>query len=75
MHVGGIIGALQTGSEPGIDGMIPAARMDAVAIDDRIVGDAGHVGVDLGWEVHALLFDDVLAKDPRLRLREPRHAR
>ncbi len=62
MHVAGIIGAAQAGGEPGIDGMIPAARMDAIAIDDRIVGDAGHVGVDLGWEVHALLFDDVLAK-------------
>ncbi|MFA5951408.1 MAG: M4 family metallopeptidase [Hyphomicrobium sp.] len=61
MHVAGIIGARQTDT-PGIDGMIPDARMDAIAVEDRIVGDAGYVGVDEGWEVHALLFDDVLAK-------------
>ena len=36
--------------------------MDAIAVDDKIVGDSGHVGVDEGWQVHALLFDDVLAK-------------
>lgn len=61
MHVAGIIGARQLG-DPGIDGMIPDARMDAIGVEDRIVGDAGFVGVDEGWEVHALLFDDVLAK-------------
>jgi Zn-dependent metalloprotease len=61
MHVAGIIGAHQ-GAAPGIDGIIPDARMDAIAVDDKIVGDSGHVGVDEGWEVHALLFDDVLAK-------------
>jgi Zn-dependent metalloprotease len=61
MHVAGIIGA-KPGDQPGIDGMIPDARMDAIAVDDTIVGDSGHVGVDEGWQVHALLFDDVLAK-------------
>ena len=61
MHVAGIIGARQ-GDKPGIDGIIPDARMDAIAVDDKIVGDSGHVGVDEGWQVHALLFDDVLAK-------------
>lgn len=61
MHVAGIIGAKQTG-EPGTDGMIPDARIDAIAVENRIVGDAGHLGIDEGWEVHALLFDDVLAK-------------
>ena len=61
MHVSGIIGARST-DQPGIDGIIPDARLDAIAVDDAIVGDSGHVGVDEGWQVHALLFDDVLAK-------------
>ncbi|HEX2839887.1 M4 family metallopeptidase [Hyphomicrobium sp.] len=61
MHVAGIIGA-RGGDQPGIDGIVPDARMDAIAVDDTIVGDSGHVGVDEGWQVHALLFDDVLAK-------------
>lgn len=61
MHVAGIIGGRQ-GTEPGIDGIIPDARMDAIAVEDRIVGDAGHIGIDQGWQVNALLFDDVLAK-------------
>lgn len=62
MHVAGIIGAKGSADSPGIDGIIPDARMDAIAVDDTIVGDSGHVGVDEGWQVHALLFDDVLAK-------------
>jgi Zn-dependent metalloprotease len=61
MHVAGIIGAAP-GDQPGIDGIIPDARIDAIAVDDAIVGDSGIVGVDEGWQVHALLFDDVLAK-------------
>lgn len=61
MHVAGIIGAAP-GDQPGIDGIIPEARIDAIAVDDAIVGDSGIVGVDEGWQVHALLFDDVLAK-------------
>lgn len=61
MHVAGIIGARQQGG-PGIDGVVPEARIDAIAVDDAIVGDSGLVGVDEGWQVHALLFDDVLAK-------------
>ena len=61
MHVAGIIGATP-GDGPGTNGIIPDARMDAIAVEDNIVGDAGHVGVDEGWQVHALLFDDVLAK-------------
>lgn len=61
MHVAGIIGAAP-GNQPGIDGIIPEARIDAIAVDDAIVGDSGIVGVDEGWQVHALLFDDVLAK-------------
>ena len=61
MHVAGIIGA-NPGDGPGTNGIIPDARMDAIAVEDNIVGDAGHVGVDEGWQVHALLFDDVLAK-------------
>lgn len=61
MHVAGIIGA-RSGDQPGIDGIVPEARMDAIAVDDTIVGDSGIVGVDEGWQVHALLFDDVLAK-------------
>lgn len=61
MHVAGIIGA-RHGGGPGIDGIIPDARIDAIAIDDAIVGDSGIVGIDAGWQVHALLFDDVLAR-------------
>jgi len=61
MHVAGIIGA-NPGDRPGINGIVPGARMDAIAVDDKIVGDSGSVGVDEGWQVHALLFDDVLAK-------------
>src|SRR5690606_22213666 len=61
MHVAGIIGAKQT-DRPGVDGIIPDARIDAIAIDDAIVGDSGVVGVNEGWQVHALLFDDVLAQ-------------
>lgn len=61
MHVSGIIGARQ-GDKPGIDGAVPDARMDAIAISNKIVGDSGLVGVTQGWEVHAMLFDDVLAK-------------
>lgn len=61
MHVAGIIGA-KPGDQPGIDGIVPDARMDAIAVDDKIVGDSGAAGVDEGWQVHALLFDDVLAK-------------
>ncbi len=61
MHVAGIIGA-NPGDQPGINGIVPGARMDAIAVDDKIVGDSGQAGVDEGWEVHALLFDDVLAK-------------
>jgi len=61
MHVSGIIGARQ-GDKPGIDGIIPDARMDAIAINNKIVGDSGIVGVTKGWEVNTMLFDDVLAK-------------
>jgi Zn-dependent metalloprotease len=61
MHVAGIMGARQ-GDTPGIDGMIPDARLDAIAVDDKIIGDAGVAGVDQGWEVNTLLFDDVLLK-------------
>ncbi len=61
MHVAGIIGA-RSDDQSGIEGIVPDARMDAIAVDDTIVGDSGVVGVDDGWEVHALLFDDVLAK-------------
>ncbi len=61
MHVAGIMGAKQ-GDTPGIDGMIPDARLDAIAVDDKIIGDAGVAGVDQGWEVNTLLFDDVLLK-------------
>ena len=61
MHVAGIIGA-NPGDQPGINGIVPGARMDAIAVDDKIVGDSGQAGVDEGWQVHALLFDDVLAK-------------
>lgn len=61
MHVSGIIGAVG-GDQPGINGIVPDARMDAIAVDNAIVGDSGHVGVDEGWQVQALLFDDVLAK-------------
>lgn len=61
MHVAGIIGA-RAGDQPGINGIMPNARMDAIAVDNAIVGDSGHVGVDEGWQVQALLFDDVLAK-------------
>lgn len=62
MHVAGIIGAKQVDGNPGVDGIVPDARIDAIAIDDAIVGDSGVVGVDQGWQVHALLFDDVLAR-------------
>lgn len=62
MHIAGIIGARNSGDQPGINGIVPEARMDAVAVDSVIVGDSGHVGVDEGWQVQTLLFDDVLAK-------------
>ncbi|WP_295558046.1 M4 family metallopeptidase [uncultured Hyphomicrobium sp.] len=62
MHVAGIIGARSSADQPGINGIVPDARLDAIAVDNAIVGDSGHVGVDEGWQVQALLFDDVLAK-------------
>lgn len=61
MHVAGIIGARPT-EQPGIDGIVPDARLDAIQVDNAIVGDSGVVGVSEGWQVQALLFDDVLAK-------------
>lgn len=61
MHVSGIIGARQ-GDTPGIDGMIPDARMDAVAISNQAANEAGELGVDQLWELQTLLFDEVLGK-------------
>lgn len=59
MHVAGIIGGRQT-DEPGIDGIVPNARMDAIGVGSEIVGDAGVLGLEEGWQIHTLLFDEVL---------------
>jgi len=61
MHVAGIIGA-KGGDKPGINGIVPDANMEAVAISSAIVGDSGILGVDEGWERNLLMFDDVAAK-------------
>jgi len=61
MHVAGIIGARQ-GDTPGIDGIIPDARLDAVAISNQAANEAGNLGVEELWELQTLLFDEVLGK-------------
>ncbi len=61
MHVAGIIGAAQ-GATPGIDGMIPNARIDAIGISNQAGFEAGSLGVDQLWEVQTLVFDEVLSK-------------
>lgn len=61
MHVAGIIGASQ-GAAPGVDGMIPDARIDAIAISDKSNREAGNLGVENLWELQTLVFDEVLEK-------------
>ncbi len=61
MHVAGIIGARQ-GDAPGVDGMIPSARMDAVAISNQATSEADNLGVEELWQLQTLLFDEVLGK-------------
>ncbi len=61
MHVAGIIGA-QQGDTPGIDGIIPGARIDAIGISNQAGGEAGSLGVDQLWQLQTLVFDEVLSK-------------
>ena len=61
MHVAGIIGAKQ-GDTPGIDGMVPDARIDAIGISNQAGSEAGSLGVDQLWELQTLVFDEVLSK-------------
>ncbi|MGE3227832.1 MAG: M4 family metallopeptidase [Hyphomicrobium sp.] len=61
MHVAGIIGATP-GVNPGIDGIIRGARMEAIAIDNAIIADSGNLGINDPWQINTLMFDDVLAK-------------
>ncbi len=60
MHVAGIIGARQ--GEGGINGMVPDARLDAIAISNQATNEAGNLGVEEMWEMQTLLFDEVLGK-------------
>lgn len=61
MHVAGIIGAKQ-GDTPGIDGMVPGARIDAIGISNQAGSEAGSLGVDELWELQTLVFDEVLSR-------------
>jgi len=61
MHVAGIIGAAQ-GATPGIDGIIPGARLDAIGISNQASLEAGNLGVEELWQLQTLVFDEVLSK-------------
>lgn len=59
-HVAGIIGAKQ-GAAPGIDGIIPDADLEAVAIAAEFIGEREALDADLSWQAQAMLFSDVLS--------------
>ena len=61
MHVAGIIGAAQHDT-PGIDGIVPNARIDAIGISNQAGSEAGSLGVDQLWELQTLVFDEVLSR-------------
>jgi Zn-dependent metalloprotease len=59
-HVAGIIGARQ-GVAPGIDGIVPDARLEAVAISAEFIGERDRLEADENWQAQAMLFSDVLS--------------
>ncbi|MCU0954942.1 MAG: M4 family metallopeptidase [Hyphomicrobium sp.] len=59
-HVAGIIGAKQ-GAAPGIDGIVPDADLEAVAIAAEFIGERDKLDADLSWQAQAMLFSDVLS--------------
>ncbi len=59
-HVAGIIGAEQ-GAAPGIDGIVPKADLEAVAIAAEFIGERDALDADLSWQAQAMLFSDVLS--------------
>lgn len=59
-HVAGIIGAKQ-GAAPGIDGIVPDADLEAVAIAAEFIGERDNLDADLSWQAQAMLFSDVLS--------------
>ena len=59
-HVAGIIGAKQ-GAAPGIDGIVPDANLEAVAIAAEFIGERDNLDADLSWQAQAMLFSDVLS--------------
>jgi Zn-dependent metalloprotease len=59
-HIAGIIGARQ-GAAPGIDGIVPDADLEAVAIAAEFIGERDNLDADLSWQAQAMLFSDVLS--------------
>ncbi|OYW55006.1 MAG: hypothetical protein B7Y80_08980 [Hyphomicrobium sp. 32-62-53] len=59
-HIAGIIGAKQ-GAAPGIDGIVPDADLEAVAIAAEFIGERDALDADLSWQAQAMLFSDVLS--------------
>jgi len=59
-HVAGIIGARQ-GAAPGIDGIVPDANLEAVAISAEFIGERDRLDADQSWQAQAMLFSDVLS--------------
>ncbi len=59
-HVAGIIGA-QQGAAPGVDGIVPDARLEAVAISAEFIGERDNLDADENWQAQAMLFSDVLS--------------
>ena len=59
-HIAGIIGAKQ-GAAPGIDGIVPDADLEAVAIAAEFIGERENLDADLSWQAQAMLFSDVLS--------------
>lgn len=59
-HVAGIIGAKQ-GAAPGIDGIVPDANLEAVAIAAEFIDERDNLDADLRWQAQAMLFSDVLS--------------
>ncbi len=59
-HVAGIIGASQT-DKSGIDGIVPDANIDAIAIAAEFIGERERLDANEGWQAQAMLFSDVLS--------------
>ncbi len=59
-HVAGIIGASQKNG-PGIDGIVPDAKIDAIAIGADFIRERDRLGANQSWQQQAMLFSDVLA--------------